>query len=191
MKDGQDILSVAIDRVLNNQLLLNAWLWHTGYIDPVSAPAETQKFTKLHVAAEQGLVSYVKYLIESGPVDIDLEYREGSTPLFGAAEAGKAEMVQLLIGNGAKPDRPNKYDGWYPLHAAARCNHWRVIRVLLEAGMDPLAEKTKEDPGRRCGNAPRTKGHTPLMVKFPSPFLPTRRDSLSRSQGKYRFMIDA
>lgn len=35
--------------------------------------------------------------------------------------------------------------------------------MLLEAGVNPLRPKTRENPGRKCGNAPSTRGHSPLM----------------------------
>jgi ankyrin repeat protein len=53
-----------------------------------------------------------------------------------------------------------------PLHEAAKENHSAAVRALLELGVDPLTVKTTEDPGRRCGNASRSTGHTPLMVSI-------------------------
>lgn len=42
-------------------------------------------------------------------------------------------------------------------------NHNEAVWALLEAGVDPLTKKTRENPGRWCGNAPRTTGDTPLL----------------------------
>lgn len=80
-----------------------------------------------------------------------------------AAHEGHEEAVYELIKAGANPDQPESVCGLKPLHEAANLNHPAVVSVLLEAGVDPLTPKTKEDPGRRCGNAPTTVGHTPLM----------------------------
>lgn len=53
--------------------------------------------------------------------------------------------------------------GLKPLHEAAGKNHHEAVRALLETGVGPLTPKSKENPGRRCGNAPTSRGHTPLM----------------------------
>ncbi|KAE9567843.1 hypothetical protein CGMCC3_g16020 [Colletotrichum fructicola] len=50
-------------------------------------------------------------------------------------------------------------NGRSPLFWAA---DW-VVKVLFEAGVNPLTLKTKENSGNWCGNASRTRGHTPLM----------------------------
>lgn len=83
-----------------------------------------------------------------------------------AAASGHDAVVTALILAGANPDAADDESGLTPLHKAAMNDHDGVIRVLLEAGVDPLTPKTKEYPGRRCGNASTTIGHTPLMVSL-------------------------
>lgn len=68
-----------------------------------------------------------------------------------------------MVAAGANPDRDEHRTGLKPLHQAASYNREDAVRALLEAGVNPLTIKTKEAPGPRCGNAPRTVGHTPLM----------------------------
>lgn len=77
---------------------------------------------------------------------------------------------------GANPDQDDTSSGLKPLHEAAKKNHHETVRVLLEAGVDPLTPKTRENPGR-------TKGHTALMyacsnghVETVEAFLPFLKD---------------
>ncbi|KXH46111.1 hypothetical protein CSAL01_09683 [Colletotrichum salicis] len=74
-----------------------------------------------------------------------------------------ADVVQVFIDAGANPDQDETKSGRKPLHEAASKNHSEVVNVLLSAGVDPLMKKTMENAGRRCANAPRSVGHTPLM----------------------------
>lgn len=100
-----------------------------------------------------------------------------------AATKGHAAVIRVLIRAGADPDQDDRRHGLKPLHKAASKNHHEAVRVLLEAGVDPLTPKTREDPGRRCGNAPRSEGHTALMyacdnghLETVEAFLPFLRD---------------
>lgn len=120
--------------------------------------------TPLHVAAAHGLTAYARHLLSSPTVDVDTVDSHGKTPLWWAASSGKSDVVQVLIDAGANPDQEETHSGLKPLHEAASKNHPEVIKVLLGSGVHPLTKKSKEDPGNWCGNAPRSQGHTPLMV---------------------------
>lgn len=120
--------------------------------------------TPLHVAGMYGLTAYARHLLLSPVVNVDAVDVHGKTPLWWAASSGMADMAQVLIDAGANPDQEETNGGRKPLHEAASKNHPECIKVLLGAGVDPLTKKTKENPGNWCGNAPRSIGHTPLMV---------------------------
>ncbi|EHK18015.1 putative ankyrin repeat protein [Trichoderma virens Gv29-8] len=138
--------------------------------------------TKLHIAAKAGLVSYVKELL--GNFDINVPDIYDRTPLWWAASEGHAEVLSTLIEGGADLDRPDSYTGVKPLHVAASNEHPAAIAALLKAGVNPLTEKTLEDPWVRCGNIPSTIGNTPLMYACDGhldaleAFLPFIRDDL-------------
>ncbi|CAG8928949.1 unnamed protein product [Penicillium salamii] len=121
-----------------------------------------QGVTPLHAAAKCGLAQYAAHLFQTGNVDPNAQNHNGDTPLYWAASSGHADVAQSLIQNGADPDGEAN-QGYKPLHEAADKNHADVIKVLLAAGVDPMTPKTKEKPGRRCGNAPTSIGQTPLM----------------------------
>ncbi|CAM1504977.1 Fc.00g106140.m01.CDS01 [Cosmosporella sp. VM-42] len=117
--------------------------------------------TQLHIAANAGLVSYTKELLK----DMEVDSRDGlgKTPLWWAATEGHAAVIRELTKAGANPDQEETVFGLKPLHNAANGNHHEAVKALLEAGVDPLTPKTHENPGRWCGNAPRSTGQTPLM----------------------------
>jgi ankyrin repeat protein len=72
-------------------------------------------------------------------------------------------MIRVLAAAGANPDQEIASSGLKPLHEAAAHNHHLVVQALLEAGVDPLTPKTKDDSAFSCGSRTSTMGHTPLM----------------------------
>lgn len=119
------------------------------------------KLSPLHVAAWAGMANYVPHAIQLGYDSNGLDGQE-RTPLSWASARGHAEVVSLLLENRANADTDD-YFGLKPLHYAAQANHYKIVKLLMEAGVDPMTIKTKEDPGRQCGNAPFTRGETPLL----------------------------
>ena len=152
----QTDVDLELERVLGNSKYLQVLIhmkWTTsekGYVEQV------------HVAAKAGLQSYLKKILEKSDLKA-LDTSGNRTPLWWAADAGHAATIQILIDAGANPDQDESSAGLKPLHEAARQNHHQAVKIMLEAGVDPLTPKTCENPGRSCGNAPRTTGHTPLM----------------------------
>ena len=119
---------------------------------------EQDKLTPIHAAAATGISNYLVHLIKIGKDLNEAGYRS-RTPLFRAAENGHEEVVEILIAHGAEKNRDDDV-GLKPLIVAAMANHHKVVSVLLRAGVDPFTPKTKEWPGRRCGNSATTKGDT-------------------------------
>ncbi|KAJ5198176.1 uncharacterized protein N7498_007293 [Penicillium cinerascens] len=141
-----------------------------------------QGLTPLHAAAKAGLAQYAAHLIQNGNADPNAKSNRGDPPLYWAASSGHADVAQLLIDNGADPDGEAN-EGYKPLHEAASKNRADVVKVLLAAGVDPLTPKTRETPGRICGNGPSSVGQTPLMyactngqIKAVAEFLPYLTD---------------
>jgi ankyrin repeat protein len=130
----------------------------------------------LHIAAMANMLNYAKYILEKNS-DANVLDGYGKTPLLWAASKGHAEVTALLLKTISNPDIED-HQGNKPLHYAARGNHSLVVRQLLLAGVSPLTPKTKENPGRRCGNAPRTKGETPLSYAIRSGSIETVREMI-------------
>ncbi|KAJ4986829.1 hypothetical protein SVAN01_07634 [Stagonosporopsis vannaccii] len=154
----QNDINAALEKLFTNTTHSMVWLkFHWTKNEHAS-----RRISPLHIAARFGLTEFARHL-QSGKNDVDAVDKSGKTPLWWAAASGHADVIQLLHQSGADPDVDEKDRGLRPLHEAASNNHADAVRVLLEAGVDPLTPKAREDPGRRCGNAPRTTGHTPLM----------------------------
>ncbi|KAJ5613645.1 hypothetical protein N7528_007299 [Penicillium herquei] len=175
---GIDLSSfyLELDKFVTNKQRFISWLdldWQKNVI---------QGLTPLHAAAKTGLAGYAAHLIQNTGTDLNAKSSCGDPPLYWAASSGHADIAELLIHRGADPDG-EAHEGYKPLHKAARKNHHKVVKVLLAAGVDPLTPKTREAPGRRCGNAPTSVGHTPLMyacnnghAKVVAEFLPYLTD---------------
>ncbi|KAJ5164960.1 uncharacterized protein N7500_006790 [Penicillium coprophilum] len=155
---GMDLSSLysVIDEFFESKKQFIAWL-------DIDWPQHSlQGVTPLHAAAKAGLAQYAAHLFQKGNVDPSVKTHNGDTPLYWAAFGGHGDVAQILIQNGADPDGEAN-QGYKPLHEAARKNHADVVKTLLAAGVDPMTPKTQDTPGRRCGNAPTSVGHTPLM----------------------------
>lgn len=152
------ILSSYLDEFLQQGPRFDAWL------DIEWRPGPAKNVTPCHVVARYGLTSYLYHLVRRYPSKdvIDARDADNQTPLFLAASEGHAEAVKILVTAGADPDA-EEIAGLKPLHQAAKANHMEVAKALVEAGVSPLTKKTKEYPGRWCGNSPSTVGQTPLM----------------------------
>jgi ankyrin repeat protein len=86
--------------------------------------------TALHVAAANGRVEFIRWLIESG-ADVVAEDEERWTALHLAAENGHAVVVCLLIVLGADVIAEDK-KGRAALHFAARNGHEMAVKLLLK-----------------------------------------------------------
>ncbi|GAM41921.1 hypothetical protein TCE0_042f15429 [Talaromyces pinophilus] len=184
---GADMSSfyLSLDNFFANKHRLLGWLdidWPENVI---------QGLTPLHAAARTGLVEYARHLLQERGAKPNVKSHRGDPPLYWAALSGHADVVQVLIDSGADPDEEAN-EGYKPLHKAASCNQADVAKVLLAAGVNPLTPKTKETPGRMCGNAPTSIGHTPWMyacnnggIETLAEFLPYIRSSEQMLRGLF------
>ncbi|KAM6262467.1 CARD- and ANK-domain containing inflammasome adapter protein-like [Porphyrio hochstetteri] len=86
--------------------------------------------TLLHVAATNGHLNIMEYLISKG-AKTDAKDKEGRTPLHRAAEKGHGEAVKVLLRHGAYLYSLDK-EGKTPLHLAAQSNHSHILKMLLK-----------------------------------------------------------
>lgn len=120
--------------------------------------SRSKRTSPLHICALKGLTAYAAHLVKLGQ-DVNSLDPESRTPLHRAAEKGNHGVVEVLLRNGAA-NNMDDFAGLTPLHLAASANHAAVMKLLLVAGVDPFTPKTREHPGRRCGNSKRTRGET-------------------------------
>uniref|UniRef100_A0A8B9N0T3 Uncharacterized protein n=1 Tax=Accipiter nisus TaxID=211598 RepID=A0A8B9N0T3_9AVES len=86
--------------------------------------------TLLHVAAANGHLTIMEYLISKG-AKIDVKDKKGRTPLHSAAEKGHGVAVKVLLRCGAYMYSLDM-EGKTPLHLAAQNNHSHILKMLLK-----------------------------------------------------------
>ena len=99
--------------------------------DPTLVDAKTDYgFTPLILAAQNGHLEVVKYLLEKSAA-VDAKSNDGVTPLIVAAQNGYLEVVKHLLDKGATVDAKSN-DGFTPLLFAAQNGHLEVVKLLLD-----------------------------------------------------------
>lgn len=94
--------------------------------------------TPLHVAALNGKVKVVEYLLSKG-VAPNVRDKRGRTPLHMAALRGHLSVIEALLKAGADPNARDE-DGNTPLHYAAVVGYEDVVSYLVSHGADPGAK---------------------------------------------------
>ncbi|KAI9727372.1 MAG: hypothetical protein M1834_008443 [Cirrosporium novae-zelandiae] len=91
--------------------------------------------TAAHLIAILELEQVMSILIKHG-FRLDLESRNGQTPLMCAARLGHEVIVKLLLEHNADPNSKNNL-GTTPLLYAAKNGHETIVKLLLEYNADP------------------------------------------------------
>lgn len=95
-------------------------------------------FTALHMAAINGHVEMIEYLLDAG-IDVDTRSENSrfhSTPLMNAIQNGQTESVAALIAAGANLDIPDNH-GDPAINWATFNSEYDALELLLAAGADP------------------------------------------------------
>jgi len=103
----------------------------------VSARAETDGLTALHLAVSANDVDQTKKLLRGG-AKAETATTYGVTPLAIAVTNGNDAIAALLLRAGANPNEVSG-DDETPLMTAAAAGHLRVAQLLLESGANPNA----------------------------------------------------
>lgn len=93
--------------------------------------------TPLHVAAEDGKMTMVAYLVEEAGANLEARDDEGQTAIHSAASWGDRDgsVIRYLVEAGASVNAKDN-NGWTAMHAAAsRCNHVVISYLKEEVGM--------------------------------------------------------
>lgn len=108
-------------------------------------PYEREHNTPLHLAALNGYIEIVKYLIKHG-VNIDPRNRKIQTPLHLAVHNAHKHIIEYLIKNGADINATED-EGDTPLAWAAYKGQTEVVSLLIELGADiNIKNKTGNTP---------------------------------------------
>lgn len=116
-------------------------LLEQGYdTSAVYFPNAQRPYQLIHIAAEQGYLNVVQYLVQRSPaLARAINDPSVGTPLYLAAKHGHATIVEWLLNNGAtvvtedgRDDMESRGDAFYfPIHAASYFGHLDVVKVLL------------------------------------------------------------
>ncbi|MFO8042099.1 MAG: ankyrin repeat domain-containing protein [Alkalispirochaeta sp.] len=119
--------------------------------------------TPLLMAAEQGHMEIVRYLVEEANADVNAttpESRGEITPLRYAISNEDYEMVRFLVENGADVNQANG-SGWTPIMTAARVGNREILQYLLDEGADVRA---RTDDGTTPVRVASNNGWTDIVV---------------------------
>jgi ankyrin repeat protein len=91
--------------------------------------------TALHIVAGERNLSWLQFLMSKG-ARVDIQNREGYTPLAVAAQLGWVEGAEQLLSRGAAVDLSNGR-GETPLILAVQRRDLAMVRLLLAKGANP------------------------------------------------------
>jgi ankyrin repeat protein len=110
-------------------------------------------FTPLAIAAKNGRLEVVKYLLDHGA---NIDQRDNDrlkTPLLAAAFSGYFEVVKCLVEHGANVNI-QAINGWTPLHDAVYIGNVRISEYLVDHGTNlSLRNERHETPRQTAERA--------------------------------------
>lgn len=95
--------------------------------------------TALHEAIKNRHRDITEYLINIEDINLNLQNKEGKTPLHLAVLYGYSEIVRLLVEKKSSLDIQDKF-GQTALHIAIQKNHLKSVKLLLENGANVNAK---------------------------------------------------
>ena len=90
--------------------------------------------TILHIAACEGHLQILEYLIEKQKADVNMKGFLEKTPLHYACEKGDLEVTKYLVSKKADLNAKDIYNEYTPLHCASLYGHGKIVKFLLENG---------------------------------------------------------
>ena len=124
--------------IINQELLVARMLLDDG-VD-VDAMDDLNQ-SALHNAADGGLMSSVKFLLEnSASVNTPLAFY---TPLQGAVTGNNVDITEILIHAGADIDFTDPISGWTAAHYATRISDVEIVDLLMQWNADSTIKTNK------------------------------------------------
>jgi len=113
----------------------NDGIIHEDFKIEFKRATKQERETGLYFAAFKGNITFVRYLIEEGHVDVDCKVVKYPA-ICGAVEGGNTEVIQYLIAIGANINTKNKVNGWSGLHYAAYYGTVEMVKMFVSFGAD-------------------------------------------------------
>jgi len=152
--DGEQFGQALFSATRSNNLALVDLLLAEG-ADPLQQ--DQDKYSLLHIAAEQGNVPLLQRLVAAG-VDVNAQANNGATALHIAARSGQTNAVRFLLEQGADVQLGKGQPIGTPLHALMRgavsnlnhtSAHLSVLELLLTTPIDVNATDHGNDTALR------------------------------------------
>ncbi|CBQ72642.1 conserved hypothetical protein [Sporisorium reilianum SRZ2] len=124
-------------------------------------PNPSNGLVPLHFAAKEGQTDIVRWLITEAGAIVEMEDREGETPLHKAAMAGKLSVTSVLLSHGADANAKDT-DGWTALHNACSRGYLDLVRLLIDRGGAHIDIQGGRGAWTPLMNA-ASKGHLPVV----------------------------
>lgn len=116
-----------------------------GSEKPVNENAYMRDDPKMVIAAELGDTAELQKLLNNKQ-DVNIQAKDGTTPLMAACKSGKLEAIKLLLKAGAKPDLRDEM-GRSALMFAFKSGSKEAISLLLGAGAKlSVSDNSGKDP---------------------------------------------
>ncbi|XP_071538837.1 transient receptor potential cation channel subfamily A member 1 homolog [Panulirus ornatus] len=148
-KDGYTALCIAVKKQYEKCAIL---LLNAGASPKVVCQ---QKLSLLHVAAENMKSFLIEKLLTFPGLDLNLQNKDGETPLHVAARKGSREACQMLLRKGARIDVQDE-NGRTALHLSAYQGHSSIVRLLIKSGAN---KRAKDDKKSTALHAAAAKGN--------------------------------
>jgi len=161
--------------VITNDLDLMQHLVRSGVGVDINARYYSNR-SALHIAAEHGYTSIVKFLLEISANPNTKTYL-WETPLHCASRTGSAEIAELLIAYGARVNEKDWRD-ITPFEIAAKYQHWDVVKILIHHGAN-LKFRNKEDKSGYDLIFERAKGNMQSVLEIAQEFGISNADLLN------------
>ena len=142
--------------------------------------SETDEQLAIHLAARQGHLEVIKFLVENNLNEIEAKTKMGNTPLVLSSQFGHLECVKWLMSQSANIEVKGE-NGWTPLLAASAYGRLNIVSYFVENHKANVNVRSSKSSGLNFAiHLASGNGHISTIDYF----LKLKRDYLELKNGK-------